>query len=259
MTKEELRQAIQDLPSLPETAPRHSWLRHRIDVRKRILRDNPDEFLTWPVIRGTMFVGDADYIKDELKYLLGITDKCVDSIYHCPQFGKNKPEVACTNLIHQTYHIKQWEDKSGLCIYNQNQIEEFGGGYGAMALICRRLGFDGHYFISDLPEFSLLQEFYLSNVLDNYTDNYYFNTSHDGGNDLFMALWSISEIEPSERHIPKAKSYLFAYAPTWGDYDNQTYFEGFMAGKPDYGWHNWTIPHLPNFRYLIGVKAGVSI
>ena len=33
-----------------------------------------------------------------------------------------------------------------------------------MAVICRQLGFKGDYTIIDLPEFSLLQEYYLSNT-----------------------------------------------------------------------------------------------
>lgn len=257
MTADDLKQAIRQLSPLPDVSPDFSWLGRRIALRRRILKDDPEEFLTWSVIIGTMFVGNAPYISKEMSNL---ELRYYDAIFD-PGFGNpavydewNDDEIITGNLIHQAYHLAQWEEKTGKHIENLNQIEEFGGGYGAMALICNRLGFGGIYSIQDFPEFSLLQRYYLSNVLDD-IGNIQF--SHPPAYpDLYIALWSISEVPPVDRRIPNADSYLFAYAPNWDGYSNQDYFGDFIKGKPDYKWWNWQIDHLPNSWYLVGVKDG---
>jgi hypothetical protein len=116
------------------------------------------------------------------------------------------------NLIHQAYHLTQWEQATGKRIEHLNTIVEFGAGYGAMALLCRRLGFEGQYIIYDLPEFSLLQEYYLSQF--GMIDKMEWNPAEKPKDaDLFMALYSISEVPFEDRPglMVKADSYLFLY------------------------------------------------
>lgn len=277
MTIDELRQAIQELDTLPESAPRFTWLARRIELRKKILKDNPEKFLKWPLISETMFVGNAPYIQEELDYILSgllFLDKYYvnwDEVIAEPEFGN--PELLSDNrlrygrtsgnFIHQVYHIKTWQNRTNKYVKDLDSIIEFGGGYGTMALICRRLGFKGKYTIIDFPEFNLLQEFYLTNVgIDDIdfeiTPTEYYNPI-DAKCDLFIGLWSISEVAINwrwELNSIKANSYLFAYAPKWDKMDNQCWFDDFQANRPDYQWHNWKIEHLPNSWYLIGDKSG---
>jgi hypothetical protein len=65
--------------------------------------------------------------------------------------------------IHQGFHIMNWENYTGKSIENAEKIVEFGGGYGRLCSMIHDLGFEGEYYIYDQPEFSYLQEYYLSN------------------------------------------------------------------------------------------------
>ncbi len=162
------------------------------------------------------------------------------------------------NLIHQAYHLAQWESATGKRIEQLDTIVEFGGGYGAMALLCKRMGFDGKYVIYDLPEFSLLQEYYLSQF--GMLDKVEWNPKDKPKDiDLFMALYSLSEVEPSERSgfiQPYAKSFLCLYSGQWEQWNNVDWFKNVLPKIAQYikQWQHTEIGHLPdawNF-YSIG-------
>jgi hypothetical protein len=152
------------------------------------------------------------------------------------------------NLVHQTYHILRWQEATGQSIADMQSIYEFGGGYGAMALVCNRLGFRGKYYIYDLPEFALLQKWYLGECG---VDNVEWVGPYAFGNvDLMIACYSLSETDYAERtkilEAWPAKSYLFLYSNVFEDYDNIGYFQTL-----DYGlnlprrWAHSHIDHLP--------------
>ena len=210
MTADELKAAIAALPPMEPVEPAHTWEFWTWDLRQNILNNDPAEFLTWPGIVGTMFVGNAPYIHHELATLLSgeWAVKCGE-ILDDPGIGK--PDLwtehtleanlgagyikftSSGNLIHQYYHLWQWEEKTGKRVKDLDIIVEVGGGYGAMALICHRLGFQGRYIILDLSEFSLLQQYYLSNVG---IEGVEFRTKIDKqiNCDLLIGLYSLNEM-----------------------------------------------------------------
>lgn len=156
------------------------------------------------------------------------------------------------NLIHQAYHILRWQEATGLNIADMQSIYEFGGGYGAMALVCNRLGFKGKYYIYDLPEFALLQQWYLEecgveNVtwMKDHKSRYGFNLPVD----LFIACYSLSETDFAERDDfltrSPAKSYLFLYSNKFEQYDNIEYFQRDHSFPPVKNWMHSHIEHLP--------------
>lgn len=253
MNTDELRERIKQLPPLPDCQPGHSWLWRRTDLRDQILHDNPENFLAWPVVRGAMYVGNAPYMKFESEALL-------EDRHHAfirePDFGKQTNEKTNFNFTHQAYHLMQWEWRTGQRIENLDTILEFGGGYGAMALIARRLGFKGRYIIYDLPEFSALQEYYLSNVGVNDIE-FWTEFGEVKDIDLLIGLYSLTEVEPDFRerfiYAYPAKSYLFAYAKTWDGWDNTAWAHSLMA-YPGYDWYNWQVPHAGFLWYLVGYK-----
>lgn len=160
------------------------------------------------------------------------------------------------NLIHQAYHLQQWEQTTGQRVEELSSIVEFGGGYGAMRLLIHELGFRGRYTIYDLPEFSLLQEYYLSQ----YDVKTEWNPRRKPKNvDLFMALYSISEVPPEQRNkylsgfMSFPKSYLFLYSGQWQDWDNVGWIRQF-AMSTVLEWKHSEIEHLPdrNNWYSIG-------
>jgi len=260
MTPDELKAAFAALPLMEPVKPAHTWAFWAWDLRQNVQNNEPTDFLNWPGVVGTMFVGNAPYIKNELsdlpfEYLVNLEDPGIGNpnLYEIDE--NVKPSG---NLIHQAYHLSQWEEKTQRHISDIDTIVEVGGGYGAMALIVHRLGFKGRYIILDLPEFSLLQQYYLSNVgvdwigLEFYSEIYeHFNA------DLLIGLYSLNEMPLKERariiQLCPAKSYLIAYGASWGGIDNGAWAREFMAW-PGYVWHNWNIPHLPNCWYLVGDK-----
>lgn len=260
MTSDELKAAFAALPPMEPIEPEHSWRFWAWDLRQNVAEKDPAEFLTWPGLVCTMFVGNAPYIDCELKrlpsefrYLIGEPEVGKPTLYDAGDF------FTSGNLIHQMYHFCQWEKNAEKWLPELETIIEIGGGYGAMALICYRLGFRGRYIIYDLPEFSLLQQYYLSNVGVDNVDNVEFMTQIDKPieADLLIGLYSLNEMPLDIREtiidLCPAKSYLLAYMPRWGGFDNVAWAMELMQRK-GYNWRNWNIPHLPNCWYLVGDK-----
>lgn len=263
MTSDELKAAFGDLPPMEPVEPAHNWKFWAWDLRQNVADKDPAEFLTWPGLVGTMFVGNAPYIDYEYEELPLSVKNAIDD----PQIGKpelyTRPGVATSgNLIHQAYHFWQWKRAKDNMFHaatfrHLETIIEIGGGYGAMALICHRLGFRGRYIIYDLPEFSLLQQYYLSNVG---VEGVEFKTRIDkqmGEADLLIGLYSLNEMPLHAREaiidLCPAQSYLIAYGANWGGIDNMAWALDLMKRK-GYNWRNWNIPHLPNCWYLVGDK-----
>jgi hypothetical protein len=231
------------------------WDAWRRELWHNVQDLDPVEFGRWPCIYHTMLV---NHWPGPIAYELGALDIMrFHSAITMPHFGPKdylKDTQYSLNLIHQTYHIQQWENATGKDIRTLDTIVEFGGGYGAMALLCHRLGFEGKYIIYDLPEFSLLQEYYLSQfgLLANVTWN---PKDKPKDIDLFMALYSLSEVDPIEREVFKAKSYLYLYSGQWEQWDNVNWFQldfptlGYCAN-----WQHSELTHLPDAQnfYSIG-------
>jgi hypothetical protein len=237
------------------------WEYWRWDLYKRVLSDEPTEFWEWPCIYHCMLV---EHWPGPIAYELSKLDSRFLNACSIPHFGPGDGELTndgylSRNLIHQAYHIQQWEEATGKRINQLDTIVEFGGGYGAMALLCHRLGFDGKYIIYDLPEFALLQEYYLSHF--GILHKVEWNPKRKPKNvDLFMALYSMSEMPLDERIplVPQAKSYLFLYSGVWQGWDNVSFFQ---RAVPELAWHGeamqWRhseLSHLPdkNNHYSIG-------
>jgi hypothetical protein len=266
MTADELKAAFAALPPMKPVEHEHSWAFWSWDLRQNVANNDPAEFLTWPGIVGTMFVGNAPYIDREAEELPMSPRyfNCVEepNIGNPIIYSRDCFNATSGNLIHQAYHISQWEKMNDDFLTDHflpelETIVEIGGGYGAMALICHRLGFRGRYIIYDLPEFSLLQQYYLSNVG---VDGVEFRTQIDKQieADLIIGLYSLSEMPLNAREaiidLCPAKSYLIAYGASWGGWDNMTWAMELMKRK-GYTWRNWNIPHLPNCWYLVGDKC----
>jgi len=258
MTEDELKAAIEALPSMEPVESAHTWAFWAWDLRQNILKNDPAEFLTWPSIVGTMFVGNAPYINFEFDCLReGLLDAIVEPNFGKPVLYGETGYRTSGNLIHQAYHLYQWEQKTGRQVKDLRTIIEIGGGYGAMAMIIiRGLGFKGRYVIFDLPEFSLLQQYYLSNVGIGIGEVELETNIWEGIDcDLLIGLYSLNEMPLKTRKTIidacPAKSYLIAYGGGWGGVDNMSWATELMRQRGEL-WHNWNIPHLPNCWYLIG-------
>lgn len=258
MTVDELKAAIK---ALPPVEGNDTWDNHRRSIRKHILEEKPETFLKWSTVRATMYV-NAPFTAIEYKALSGRLREATKG----KSFGGLTYRGHDTNLIHQAYHLSQWEKVTGRQVGSLNRIIEFGGGYGAMCLVCRRLGFKGKYIIYDLPELGLLQGYYLSSALgvddfsykaQNYLlddpDRYYLINCG-----LFIASHSLSEVDFELRRLMlsrvNAASLLFIFHCEHNGVDNLEWFRQLAEDRPEYEWSSWYTEHLPNQWYQIGVR-----
>jgi hypothetical protein len=238
-----------------------------------------------------MVVGNAEFVRDELNYLKDLPDwksrwekALEESPVGNPTLYNDFPSSS-GNLIHQAYHLAQFENKTGMDISHAKIVFEFGGGYGSMCRLVHGLNFKGRYVIFDLPPFSALQRFFLNmNGISSITSNAFFEKTSNGvvcvselkqleailsdhaniGDAVFIANWSLSESPINLRHfilpiVKPFKAFLIAYQGRFDDTDNVGFFEEWISKMKDIKWHNWKIKHLPNqlYRdnyYLMGKK-----
>lgn len=258
MEVEELRAAFSELPFVDEQPPDWSWERHRWEIVRHAKNDDPERFLRWSTIQATMFPGETKWLLRELDELRmsGEWPRWAEAIRE-PFFGDPLPMPSCWwtsgNLIHQAYHLFMWEIAAGRKIHDLGNIYEFGGGYGAMAFVASRSGFVGDYFIQDVAEVSLLQEYYLSNVGVNAVLT---TETPDVEADLVIGCYSFSEVPIKLRESVLAKvtgkSYLFAYQDVFYNVDNLGWFREFANKRNDLAWTEIHVEHLPGRYYLIG-------
>lgn len=246
MTPNEFREKINSLP-LP--SGNNGWSRKAHYFRIEINKNPPEEFLTLPTIRGNMFVGNAPYISREWSVLPEpYRPLCKEPCFGGPEMWQ---EWTSGNMIRQAYHAWQWSSSQWETINKKmaslSHITEFGGGYGAMALMCYRLGFRGQYILVDLPEFLLLQEFYLSNVLPDII-SFQFKQWHSGPTDLLIACFSLSETDEVLRTLflnsIQPKHVLIGYQSQFDGINNDEFFSRVEGER-----HN--DPFLPDHRYLV--------
>jgi len=260
MTPSELRAAMSALPSPPSDVKPPFWGAWQYDLWKRVTDgENPAEFWRWPCVYFPLLNNHwLNFMKHELDELRETGNFIFSKEITPPVNGVFDyiPETPYSaTLTHQLYHIHQWEKTTGKRIDKLSTIVEFGAGYGALCLLAYRLGFKGTYHIVDLPEFSLLQQYYLSNtgemsgkhvniLWSRNTENIPLNDTPD----LLIALYSLSEVPfvLRDKTIDDigAKSHLFLYSNRFADYDNVTYFDGY-AKRAGGNWKTWKIEHMP--------------
>jgi hypothetical protein len=176
------------------------WGNCQAALINHLLTEKSDQFLTWPEVLNTMFVGEGEVTRIEYAALQANEwDRWLDLI-HDNGFG-GAPKLSYDartsgNLVHQAYHLYRWQNATGRSVSDLQTIVEIGAGYGAMPMLARRAGFTGRYVIIDLPAFALLQRYYLAQA----------NVEAEWGApgdkieaDLVIGLWSLSEMTPTDQ------------------------------------------------------------
>lgn len=239
---------LQKLITIQNQHSHPAWKRHCSNLVNELLQRDPKEFMDFQAIKETMFVGNAEYTFKELEELKDKID--LSELVDCDAFSQHfqHPNYPTTgNTIHHRYHLYVLD----IPIKNINTIVELGGGYGNMARLVHKSGFSGTYNLIDLPEFELLQKYYL----DYQGINACWNPDLTQPMDLFIATWSLSEI-PLEDRSPyenlNTKYFLIAFGPNYNGIDNMSYFRKFVEFYPDHTWKLIEHPHLNNQYYLIG-------
>lgn len=239
MNAADFRAAMAALPEpVTDEAPPH-WSYWRRDLWRHALSDDPASFWHWPAVRHTMLVEHFP-LGEQLAYLQTDWARWEAPLSHLGI------DAHYRNLVNQAYHVKRWEDATGLRLEALGSIYEFGGGYGALAHLARRLGFRGRYVIYDLPEFVLLQRYFLATVG--------VEVEHAAGPDaadLFVALYSLSETPAAFRRDfgrqMWADTYLLLYSGRWAEHDNVAWAAEFREFHGDLRWSEEPYPGRPDF------------
>ena len=226
ISSEEFKRRMAELPEPPDNSEPPFWDYWRHDLWLRGKTEGPAGFMGWPSIYHTMLVNhwptqiSAEFRSLQLDFQRWRNAVTMPAVCDPPDYHAGT--VYSRNLIHQAYHVKQWEMSTGKSIDNCRAIIEFGGGYGAMALLLARMA-RRKYKIYDLDEFRLLQDWFLGTegITLRYNDLLW--------TDLFIACYSLSETDFEWRDMVllenPADSYLLLYSNVFAEYDNISYFQ----------------------------------
>lgn len=210
-----------------------------------------ENFLRWPecvkrFVVTNEYVGDIEFRNLDLSYWKNFIEESNTGNPLRAPFYQN----SSINMIHYAYHVDTFQRKYNKKIIDYDLIVEFGGGYGGMCRLIKKMGFNGKYVIYDLPEVTKLQQYYLEkeNCLDNViltNDDSVFNEKYD----LLIATWSLSEIPLKERDrvIKSANDYLMAFQVNFDGIDNAKYFNDLKIDV-------FPIEHLVNQYYCMGIN-----
>ncbi len=209
------------------------WKEASMEMEK-ILNNIDYSFLNQPLIRKTMFITNKpDLRNSQLDFLRGVySKKFLKNTLKEEPIGNPLIEdwgnLTSHNTIHHLSHLTNFSISSNVELDKMNTIIEWGGGYGNMARICRKLIPHGTYIIIDVPVFSALQGIYLSTILGEDSINVVsaenkikngkinivplskelINSLNLVNADLFMSTWALTESSTYALDYVKSKSYF---------------------------------------------------
>lgn len=186
---------------------------------KRIFLPHPSfQFFRNKTIRSTMFVNAGGWwLTEEIAFLEKMLKpetlrRLLEEDYVGVPTICNSKYLTSHNSIHHLYHLVRFQNSTAVKINKYNSIVEWGGGYGNMAKIVKRMNMEMTYTIIDTPLFSCIQWLYLSsilgdgdvNIIEDSKDNTmekkinilpldFIAESKKIKTDIFVATWSLSE------------------------------------------------------------------
>ncbi len=255
-----------------------SWTKFATQMKESFLSKNPSDFLQWELIKYTITSFNSTMVDQEYTSLKSNTafyskwnNLLIENGYGNPdRFWKNR--TFGTNKIHQAFHLLQLFEKINLDLSSIEYVLEFGGGYGNMCTIFKRINSNIKYTIFDLPELLCLQKFYL-NTLNipceiDLADSVTLTKSIDivtsenkefKKQKLFIATWSLSEspFELRDNFIPIIDTFeniLIAYQHDFDKMGNIQYFSTFKKKLSNHEWLEYPVPTMKGSYYLIGKR-----
>lgn len=255
-----------------------SWQSNVTRLAELAASSDPRAFLTWDVVRRTMFLEYASYVANELGHLRRRPDwpaRWRAALTESPA-GLPLPYLlyprSSANLIHHAYHLARFEEATGRRTSDFSTVIEFGGGYGSMCRLLFKAGFNGRYVIYDLPAFRALQQFFLELAGVTPRNSVVWAESPEdirrtiqsenpsASPSLFLATWSLSEAPVAVRSelmpiVRGCDACLIAYQENFDGVDNSAYFTQWLREFSHLEWKEIPIPHLPHNRYLFGTVA----
>jgi putative sugar O-methyltransferase len=237
------------------------WEQLNAKIESTLLPYPGFSFLRDPLIRTTMVIADfGQVLKQELtmlekKYSEDRLKVLLEEDYVGGPIIINSKYLTSHNSIHHLFHLTKYLNKAKFTIDEISTVVEWGGGYGNLAKIFKRLNLVDHtYIIIDTPLFSSIQWLYLSTILGKENVNLLqsskdiicpgkinlipicFLDDHQISADLFISTWALSESSPfSQDYVVahewfKSKHLLLAYHKSTADYLPSSDRIGALAG-----------------------------
>jgi len=219
--------------NLPPIEGSGYWANRRKNMRAHMVKEPPDKPWTWSTVIATMYVGHGN--KKVIKAAKEIPPEWL---------GRLEGEEDAPNLVCQAYHLWRWlRRQSSLRLEDLSTIVEFGGGYGAMVVVCSALGFRGDYYIYDYPEMALMQEYHLGTREIECSVHW---EPHPRKPDLFISCNGIDEAPLDEREAflgtIRPSQFLIVAQHMWLDINNYNYF------------HDWAQRQFSKWRVLWAIE-----
>ena len=219
----------------------YNWAEWATKIRSAFQKEVPLGFLSHPTIVRTMVYRKQRGVLATRKKILTVEFVYGKSIARCllkedyiglPTIS-NLPFLTSANRAHHAFHLARYKEITGVNFWDCSSIIEWGGGYGNMACIIRKMNPGITYIVIDLPEILSLQYVYLGSIFGNNSINI---VNHDIVNgkinlvstqttmekgvplkcDGFLSTWALTESPKSdqlsviERNFFDAKRVLMA-------------------------------------------------
>lgn len=218
------------------------WLEHISRLNERFLK-NPYQVLNDDLVRYAIYLTSAnEFLKTQLPYLKNIYTEIdlKNLLLECPGLFPTIVDsyyLTSESRVNHLTHLSFAENVLDIKVSELNKIVEFGGGYGSMTDLIRRMNSEHTHIVIDLPELLLIQGYYLLGRYEKEAINFIttdnkiieegkinlcpINLLNDlkiENVDLFIATWSLSEAnELTQKLIVKdlkffgSKNILYGY------------------------------------------------
>lgn len=152
--------------------PLYSWGSWTENIRKAFEHGVPPDFLSVPVLTGTMVYG-----RNRGKAETDRRIPCISEVFGdktaallredfpgLPNITDSRWLTSANRALH-AFHLAFYRRITGADFWSSPVILEWGGGYGNMARLIKKLNPGATYIIVDLPELLALQYIYLYSIL----------------------------------------------------------------------------------------------
>lgn len=212
------------------------WKKNTEEIESIFLSGLPFSFLRNQILKQTMFAHLPKKSTNIQKKLISQKYNEEDAGVILREHDTGSPILndfqykTSGNSIHHLYHLLKFNQETGVSPTAVNSVMEFGGGYGNMAKIFKKINPIATYTIVDIPVFSYIQFVYLGTVLGK--DNV---VMFDGVGsikqgkinivplhkafieklssivekpDLFISTWALSETNEATQNMVRAEDYF---------------------------------------------------
>jgi len=195
----------------------YDWELWRRDIKNNFSKSLPIYFLHNHIISQTMVFGSTKYQKDKLLLIESCFQKeyvkrmLRESFIGLPIIS-NLKYFSSENTIHQAFHLSSYYNFTNKNFVDSQRIIEWGGGYGCLARIVKKINPNCTYIIMDLPELSVLQYVYLSSIfgqnevnfitknleieagkINLISSDYFMSLDEEIKTDTFISNWALTE------------------------------------------------------------------